>query len=75
MIGIVGRMKEHLDKCIGVQQQSASLTSESSDPAMPIDMAMPPEGIIGRMKRIFSQMNTVDNTSPPTALQSPDKMI
>ena len=55
MISLVARMKDHLHKCIGVQQQSASLTSESSDPAMP------PEGIVGRMKRTFSQMNTVDN--------------
>ena len=35
MIGLVVRMKEHLDKCIGGQQHSALLTSESSDPAMP----------------------------------------
>ena len=69
MISLVARMKDHLHKCIGVQQQSASLTSESSDPAMP------PEGIVGRMKRTFSQMNTVDNTSPSATLQSPAKKI
>ena len=52
MISLVARTEDHLHNCIGVQQQSASLTSESSDPAMP------PEGIFERMKRTFSKMKS-----------------
>ena len=70
MQGIPSRMKEHLSKCIPfAKEQSSSLIPKPRDPAMP------PEGIVERMKRIFSQMKADDDDPFSSSIQSPAKKI
>ena len=70
MQGIVSRMKDHLSKCIAfAREESSSLIPTPRDPAMP------PEGIVERMKRTFSQMNADDDPSFSSSIQSPAKKM
>ena len=68
MQGLVARMKDHLKLCTGGGQQSPSLVSKSND------SSLPPEGIVERMKRNFSQLNT-DGEPSSASLQSPAKKM
>ena len=52
MQGLVVRMKVHLAQCIGLgQKQSSVVNPKSTDPTMP------PEGIVNKLKRTFSQVD------------------
>ena len=70
MQGLVVRMKVHLAQCIGLgQKQSSVVNPKSTDPTMP------PEGIVNKLKRTFSQVDEVNLSVPSASFQSPAKKL